>query len=298
MTITVGLAGITGKFGTLLATSLLKNPTVSLRGYARDPSKLSASLASSPNLSLTRGGAFDAAAIAPFVSGCDVVICSYLGDDKLMTDGQKLLIDACETAGVPRYVASDWTLDYTKLAPGEIASKDPMKVVKAYLETKSTVKGVHVFIGGFMDTLLSPFFQMWDPKAGTFRYRGEGDEVWEATSYANAADYTAAVAVDPGAVGIQKFIGDRATSKEIAAAIGRATGTEPKLERLGSLEELKTLMTETRDKDPANIYAYLPYFYEYYMINGLALFGPETDNAKYPEIKPESWEDFVRRSRQ
>ncbi|KAK3320317.1 hypothetical protein B0T19DRAFT_285634 [Cercophora scortea] len=298
MTLTVGLAGITGKFGTLLATSLLRNPSISLRGYARDPSKLSATLSSSPNLHLTRGEAFDASTLAPFVTGCDVVICSYLGDDKLMTDGQKLLIDACEAAGVPRYIASDWTLDYTKLAPGEIASKDPMKVVKAYLETKEKVKGVHIFIGGFMDTLLSPFFQMWDPATQTFRYWGEGDEVWEATSYKNAAEFTAAVAADEKAVGIQKFIGDRATIKQIAASIGRATGTEPKLERLGSLEELKTLMIETRDKNPANIYAYLPYFYKYYMTNGQTLFGPETDNAKYPDVKAESWEDFVRRSRQ
>ena len=32
-----------------------------------------------------------------------------------MVDGQKTLIDCCIEAGVPRYVASDWCLDYRDL---------------------------------------------------------------------------------------------------------------------------------------------------------------------------------------
>lgn len=31
----------------------------------------------------------------------------------------------------------------------------------------------------------------------------------------------------------------------------------------------------------------------YYWINGQTYVGPETDNAKYPDIKPISWEDFI-----
>lgn len=123
-----------------------------------------------------------------------------------MIDGQKKLIDACEEAGVSRYVASDWALDYTKLKLGELFPKDPMIKVKAYLETKSVVKGVHILIGGFMDPMMSPFFQVWNPQTKALRYWGEGTEPWEGTSYANAADFTAAVVTDPEAVGIQKCL--------------------------------------------------------------------------------------------
>lgn len=31
----------------------------------------------------------------------------------------------------------------------------------------------------------------------------------------------------------------------------------------------------------------------YYWINGQTHVGPETDNNRYPEIKPETWEDFL-----
>jgi len=201
MAITVGLAGITGKFGTLLATHLLKNPNVSLRGYARDTSKVRPSIVSSPAVQLYQGDAYNETQIKSFVDGCDVVICAYLGDDKLMIEGQKLLIDACEGAGVPRYIAGDWCLDYTKLQLGELFPKDPMKHVKAYLETKKTVKGAHILVGGFVDVVLSPLF-LWDGKTQAIRYWGDGSEVWEFTSYENAAEYTAAVAADQEAVGV------------------------------------------------------------------------------------------------
>lgn len=205
-TINIGIAGITGKFARLLASHLLQNPSVTLRGYCRNASKVPASIASSPRVSsIIEGDALGAAdKLRAFVTGLDVVICCYLGDDALMVDGQKALIDACEEARVPRYVASDWALDYTKLRLGELFPKDPMIHVKAHVETKRHVRGVHVLIGGFMEPVFSPFFNVVDPVAKTIRFWGEGDEVWEGTTYDNAAEFTAAVAVDREAVGLQR----------------------------------------------------------------------------------------------
>jgi hypothetical protein len=203
MTITVGLAGITGKFAAFLAVELLRNPEIVLRGYARDPRKLHPSLSCLIRVQLFQGGASDDAKISSFVDGCDVVICAYNGNDNaLMIDGQKKLIDACEEAGVARYIASDWCLDYTKLQTGQLPPKDPMRVIKAYLETKTTVKGVHIFNGGFMEYIASPMFGLWDAEAPTLHYYGDGTEPMEGTSFQTAAEYTAAVVADPFAVGI------------------------------------------------------------------------------------------------
>lgn len=203
MPFTVGIAGITGKFARRLVSHLLKYPDVVIRGYCRDPSKVPKSLAFSPRVHIIQGQAFDSDALDRFVETCDVVICCYLGDDKLMVDGQKALIDSCERGNVPRYFASDWALDYTKLEFGQLFVKDPMKHVKAYLEAKK-VKGVHILIGGFMEPVFSPHFNFFDAKTTTIRFWGEGDEVVEGTTYDNAAEFTAAVALDPNAIGIQK----------------------------------------------------------------------------------------------
>lgn len=95
MPLTVGIAGITGKFGRSVVANLLKHPHVKIRGYARDPAKLSPAISTSPLVHLVQEEANNADALRSFTKGADVVICCYLGDNHLMLDGQKRLIDAC-----------------------------------------------------------------------------------------------------------------------------------------------------------------------------------------------------------
>ncbi|KAI0846395.1 nmrA-like family protein [Daldinia vernicosa] len=292
MSITVGIAGITGKFARELASALLKYPDINIKGYCRDPSKVPESLSS--KVSLSKGDAFDTSAIRSFVAGCDVVVCCYLGDDKLMVDGQKALIDACAAEGVPRYVASDWSLDYTKLKLGELFPKDPMIHVKAYLDAQDKVKGVHVLVGMFMDVFFGPMFGTYDASSTTFKYWGTGNEIWEATTYRNAAEYTAAVCADKSAYGIKKFIGGRATIREIAESFEKVYGVKPKLESHGSVDGLFKKMHELRKNDPQNVFSYMFLFYQYYMINGRTYLGTEIDNGQYPQVKPVNWEDFMK----
>ncbi|KAI1387925.1 nmrA-like family protein [Hypoxylon trugodes] len=292
MSLTVGIAAITGKFARELTSFLLKNPAITIKGYCRDPSKVPESFFS--KVSIVKGDAFDTSAIRSFVSGCDVVVCCYLGDAKLMVNGQTTLIDACAAEGVPRYVASDWSIDYTKLELGQLFPKDPMIRVKAYLDAQDKVKGVHVLVGMFMDMAFSQAFQVYDPASSTLKYWGTGDEIWEATTYRNAAEFTAAVVADKDAVGVKKLVGGRATFKEISGAFERAYGEKPKLERQGSADDLFKRMHELRQSNPQNIFSYLFLFFQYYMINGQTLLGPNLDNHKYPQVKPVSWEDYLK----
>ena len=199
--LTIGIAGITRKFARLLASCLLESPQIKLKGLARDPSKLDPSISLAPNVEVFQGSAFEAEKVPPFVKGCDVVVCCYLGDDNVMVDGQKLLIDIAESEGVSRYVASDWSLDWTKIETGELFAKEACQLVKAYLHSKS-IKGVHILIGGFTDVIFAPFFRVWDAQNFTFRYWGTGDEIWECTTYLDSAKYTAAVCLDPNASGV------------------------------------------------------------------------------------------------
>ncbi|KAJ9667677.1 hypothetical protein H2201_002212 [Coniosporium apollinis] len=294
-TFTVGIAGLTGKFSGLVASFLLQRPNVTLRGYVRDTSKLPSSLSPNARIHITQGSASDVSAARTFARGCDIVICGYLGDNRLMREGQKVLIDACEAEGVPRYIASDYSLDFTKLEKGQLFPKDPMIEVKEYLDGKR-VKGVHVLIGVFMDTFFTPYMQIWDEKEKKLRFWGEEDEMWEATSYKTAAEFVAAVAVDAEATGVKKFLGDRKTIRQIADAVNSMCGFRPQLERLGSLDDLYKLMHELREKYPQDPLKYVAMFYQYYCVNGQCHLGEfaSLDNARYPEIRPETFEDFLR----
>jgi hypothetical protein len=275
----IGIAGITGRFGGLVLATLLENPDIKIRGLCRNASKLSSRHTQSPQLEVIEGDALDPSTLSEFVSDLDVVICAYLADNAFMIAGQKALIDACDQARVPRYIASDYTFDYTKLELGEHPAKDPMKIVHEYLQSKQHVQGVHVLVGGFIETFWSGYFQVWNQEEKSLVYWGSGEEGLEVSTYADAARWTVAVALDGGAIGIRRckfmvmvirnivwsivsltrtVLGDKKNIREIAKAMKEAYGFEPRLQHEGSLDELYARMQSLFAKDPANVYAWLP----------------------------------------
>ena len=52
-------------------------------------------------------------------------------------------------------------------------------------------------------------------------------------------------------------LGDRKSIKQIADEFYQVYGEKPKLERLGSIEDLYDTMQGVFQKDPSNIFAYL-----------------------------------------
>jgi hypothetical protein len=206
---TVGLAGLSSKLCRLVAREILKRPNVKIRGYVRDPAKVPPEITSNLRVQVIKGGALDRDAVRTFVHGCNVVVCGYLAADEVMVEGQKVLVDACEVEGVSRYLPSDFTLDYTKLELGQLERKDPMILVKQYIEERqrqgSKLKGVYVLIMGFMETVLSTYFQVWIGEEKKLQFWGSVDElVWEMTSYKTTAEYTTELIMDENAVGVQK----------------------------------------------------------------------------------------------
>lgn len=112
-TATIGIAGITGKLGSMTAENILHHHSVHVRGLCRDKSKLSDSLRSNSSISIVEGESGDLEAARSAVRGCSAAICCYLGPYDLM-------IDACIAENVPRYIASDYTVDYPRIQPTDI----------------------------------------------------------------------------------------------------------------------------------------------------------------------------------
>ncbi len=70
-------------------------------------------------------------------------------------------------------------------------------------------------------------------------------------------------------------------------------GVEPKVERLGSQEDLFEKMTGVFKKDPSNMYAWMGMYYQYLMAKERIQLGT-VDNDRYPSVKPKSLADFFR----
>jgi len=209
---TVAIAGITGKMGRLIAESLLRRPNVQIHGIARNPSKAPAVLTSAPNVKIFEAAADDVSSIRKALKGVDITISCYLGDNKLMVDGQKLLIDASIAENVPRFIAGDWSLDYRSLKLGDLPSKDPMIKVAQYLREKEQyeqIQGVHVLCGVFVEILTSAYGGWMNAAKDEITYFGSGDEEYDMTTMVDAAAFTAQVAMDSGATGyLQGTISD------------------------------------------------------------------------------------------
>lgn len=225
----VGIAGITGKFARCILDNLLKDPSVSIQGYCRDPTKLPDVIQSSSRVQITKGESTDNASLRSFVRSCDVVICCYLGDNSLMIDGQKALVDACEAEGVPRYVASDYSLDFRKLGYGQLPAKDPMKYIQEYIESKPNVTGVHVLIGVFMDIFMRTPPNLW--------------QLWLWMRMLSGSNN----------VSTSIIFGEFCFQEELIIP----SQSSITLKRLGSLEDLYNHMHQVRNEDPNNIFAYL-----------------------------------------
>ena len=235
-----------------------------------------------------------------------------------MIDGQQTLIDACIAEGVPRYIASDWSLDFRGLKLGDHPAKDPMKHVQAYLEKKEgegKIKGVHVLNGAFMEVVWASFLGYVDAEKGTFRYFGTGDEKLEMTTYEDAARFTAEVAVDPNANGFLKggcslelagsrhvlvidlcdilVLGDRKSVKELAQLYEKRYGVKPEIQQMGSLDELYEKMQIAFKNAPQNPFIWMGMFYQFYMQNGSTQLG-ELDNTRYLVVKPVNVEEFLK----
>jgi nucleoside-diphosphate-sugar epimerase len=156
MSTTIAIAGLTGRFAQCITSALKSYPNVLIRGFCRSPEKLPASLLSENNVEIDKGEFDDEIAALEFVRGADVVICCYFGSPDVMITGQKSLIDACEKAGVPRYIASDFAVDYTQIPSGALFPKESARIIKEYISSKD-VAGVHILTGALIETFWSEF---------------------------------------------------------------------------------------------------------------------------------------------
>lgn len=201
MSTVVGIAGLTGKFAQCVVRELQAHPNVTIKGFCRSPQKLPLAVLERYNIQVIQGEFDDEAAVQEFVRGTDVVICCYFGDSDIMNRGQKILIDACVKEDVLRYFPSDFAVDYTKIPAGELFPKESAKIVMKYLAGKK-VAGVHVLVGGLIETFWSEYFRIFDANTQTITYWGTGDEKWDLTTYDTVAAYTAALAVNKNASGV------------------------------------------------------------------------------------------------
>ncbi len=286
------LVGATGMLGGEIADAILSRSDLVLRALVRPGKAEAAAALRGRGAEIAEGDVADAASLAPAMAGVDVIVCALPNDPRVFVPGHRNLLDAAERAGVSRMIPSDFSVDFFNIGPDENDNLAMRKEVVPLFAGRS-VRPSHILIGAFMDTMLDPRAPFIDWATGTLPYFGDGQQACDFTSVRDAARYVAAACADANAPEILKFAGDVRTMPGLAVSIGRAFRKPLSAKSQGSVSELARLI-DTKKASAADPWEWISLQYHHNMVSGRAKLDP-LDNARYPEVGPESVETFAAR---
>lgn len=218
--------------------------------------------------------------------GASCVVSALNGVRPVIMNTQGILLRSAVAAGVPRFIPSDFSLDFTKTKPGSNRNLDLRREFHKVLDA-APIQATSILNGGFMELLAgqAPFL-LFKPKR--VLYFGDADQRLDFTTMDDVAAFTAEAALDPGTPRILRIAGDQVSARDLAAIAGRVSGTPFKTFRAGSLGVLATVIRLLRAVAPGTRSVFPPWQgmqYMHNMFSGDGKLAP-IDNGRYPGL---SW---------
>jgi nucleoside-diphosphate-sugar epimerase len=284
-TASVILAGATGNLGRRIAAAIRERGGV-VRAVVRrdsDPGRIEA---------LRRLGATiievdfaDVAELARACAGGGCVVSALSGLREVIVDTQTALLDAALRADVPRFIPSDYSIDFTKLPPGTNRNLDLRRAFHRRLN-KAPIAATSILNGMFTHLLTgeAPVVLF---KWKRVVYWENADQLLDFTTIDDTARFTAAAALDASTPRFLRIAGDQISTRGLAQVAGEVTRTPFKLLRAGGLKRYARLIAFTRAVFPRKDAIYPPWQgmqYLHNMFSGLAKLAP-LDNDRYPGMR-------------
>jgi nucleoside-diphosphate-sugar epimerase len=224
--------------------------------------------------------------LARACAGASCVVSALQGLREVIVDGQSVLLDAAIAAGVPRFIPSDFSIDFTRLPAGENRNLDLRREFHGRLD-QSPIAATSILNGAFAE-LLTSRMPLLDLEAKRVSYWGDADQRMDFTTMDNTAAFTAAAALDASAPKILRIAGDAKSARELASVAGELKNAEFELVCLGSLDDLAALIRRVRAADPEGEKELFPKWqgmqYMHGMFSGLAKLEP-LDNQRYANMQ-------------
>jgi len=140
----------------------------------------------------------------------------------VIVDAQAALLEAAVRAGVPRFIPSDYSIDFTRLSAGENRNLDLRREFHDRLD-RAPIAATTVFCGAFTELLVGPMPLI------LFKVRrilcwGSPDQRMDFTAMDDAAVFTAKAALDPSTPRHLRIAGDQLSARELATIASNVTG--------------------------------------------------------------------------
>lgn len=279
------LAGATGHLGGLVARALRDRDT-RVRAIVRPgttPGKL---------VELRQRGVHvveadygDADQLAGACEGGSCVVSSLAGLRDTMIDAQTALLNAAVAAGVPRFIPSDFAIDFYRMPDGYNRNLDLRREFAVRLDA-APIAATSILNGMFMELLAgqAPFIVQ------RFRrvvYWGSANQLMDFTTIENTAEFTAAAALDSHTPRFLRIAGHVASAPDLADIASSVFGEQVSIVRAGPLRRLERIIRLTRWVSKGDDDVYPPWQgmqYMHNMYDGRVKLMP-LDNARYSGIQ-------------
>ncbi|MGP9688479.1 NmrA family NAD(P)-binding protein [Psychrobacter sp. AOP22-C1-C5] len=194
----------------------------------------------------------DPSALTAALENVHCVISTLNGLEPVLINVQGDLLNAAIKAGVPRFIPSDFSLDFTKTIAGENRNMDIRRDFKKRLDA-APIQATSILCGAFTD-LLTGEAPIILKKFNRILYWGNPNQDLNFTTKDDAAHFTALAAMDADAPRILRISGDIVSANELAKIMSNLTDSRYKTLRAGGMKRLGLLIAlahklDTQKKD-------------------------------------------------
>ena len=246
----IALAGGTGDLGKRIARELIVRGAI-VRGLVRTatPESHIDSL-EALGVNVIRVDFADADALKNACVGSDCIVSTLNGLRPTIIDTQTQLLRAAIAAGVPRFIPSDFCLDFRATKPGANRNLDLRREFRGEID-RATIRTTSVLNGAFTDLLVgqAPIVLT---KIKKILFWGLPNQELDFTSKDDVAWFTAAAALDNSAPRFLRIAGDVVTAESLAQSMTSLRGKNFRSQRAGSIALLGVLIKIIKTLAPQN----------------------------------------------
>jgi nucleoside-diphosphate-sugar epimerase len=190
----------------------------------------------------------DSTALTDACRNASCVISALNGLRPTIIASQGRLLDAAIAADVPRFIPSDFSLDFTRTRPGANRNMDLRREFMTRID-QADIKATSILNGAFSD-LLTGQAPIVLSKPRKILYWGSPDQALDFTTKDDVARYTAAAAFDAGAPRYLRIAGDVVTPRSLADIMTAITGKPFGLWRAGGIGLLSAVINVAKTLAP------------------------------------------------
>lgn len=227
----------------------------------------------------------DNSSLAKACEGSDVIVSAVAGLRPVLIDFQTSLVQAAVAAAVPRFIPSDYSIDYRFIPKDENRNLNLREEFRLMLDGIPSIRVTSVLSGAFMDLLLgkAPFIIF--PLKRILCW-GDPDQLMDFTTIDDTATVTAYAALDDDAPRYLKIAGDELSARILANLMSEISGHRYRIFNPGGPKTLMGLIKIFKALSPGKDVLYPAWQGMQYMHNmyiGNSKFQ-SLDNGRYPVV--------------